>query len=150
MTGPIPDIAAKQREQRIVLAVGLIVAGLPIVIQILMAVALTLDSTAFPTADRTLTEARFWPVQVVLLCVAIAGNAAVDYVRLILRGKTVTGAALALFLFLLLFFIVVSIMFSVSLLDSKIGWLWLTGMGIFGMIDLALAYLLEMELATYT
>jgi hypothetical protein len=33
---------------------------------------------AFPTADRTFTEARFWPIQIVLLCVAVAGSAIVN------------------------------------------------------------------------
>ena len=148
MIQPPTDLASRQREQRVVLGIGLIVAALPIAIQILMALALAVDSSAFPVADRTLLDARFWPTQIVLLCVAVAGNAAVDFIRVMRRGNPTTAYALTLFLLLLVFFICISVMFSVSLLNSRIGWLWLAGMAAFGLVDLFFAYLLQIELAT--
>ncbi len=38
-------------------------------------------------------------------------------------------------------------MFSVTLLASHIGWMWLTGMTLIGGANLVLAYALEMEIA---
>jgi hypothetical protein len=144
---PPEDWAAKRREQRTVLLIGTIVAGLPILFQILMATAMQIDPAAFPLGDKTLTDARFWPIQVVLLCVAVAGNAAVDWIQLMRRQPNDSRRSLTLFLSLILFFVFVSIMFSVSLLDDRIGWLWLAAMSFFGVVDLAMAYLLEMEIA---
>ena len=128
----------------------MVVASLPIAIQILMALAQAADSGAFPIADRTLLDARFWPTQVVLLCVAVAGNAAVDFIRVVRRGHPIRPDTLTFFLALLLLFVGVSVMFSVSLLNSRIGWPWLIGMSALGLCDLFLAYLLEIELATFT
>ena len=55
--------------------------------------------------------------------------------------------SLTLFLLLVLFFVFVSIRFSVSLPDHRIGWLWLAVMSLFGLADLVRAYQLEMEIA---
>ncbi len=55
--------------------------------------------------------------------------------------------SLTLFLLLILFFVFVSIVFSVSLLDDKIGWRWLAVMSFFGVVDLVIAYLVEMGIA---
>jgi len=71
MTG---GIGVRRRQQRVFL-VGFIVAAVPILCQLLMLAALSAAPEAFPVADRTFTEARFWPVQVVLLCVAVGGSA---------------------------------------------------------------------------
>ena len=38
-------------------------------------------------------------------------------------------------------------MFSISMLDDKIGWVWLAVMSGFGLADLLAAYTLEMEIA---
>jgi uncharacterized membrane protein HdeD (DUF308 family) len=144
---PPQDHASKQREQRAVLLIGTIVAGLPILFQILMASAMLIDPGAFPKGDKTLSDARFWPIQIVLLCVAVSGNAAVDWIRVMRRPRNETRPSLTIFLLLVLFFVFVSIMFSVSLLDDKIGWGWLIVMSFFGLVDLIAAYLLEMGIA---
>jgi hypothetical protein len=136
-----------KRQQRRVLLVGLVVAAIPILCQILMLCAVATAPAAFPAADRTLAQARFWPVQIVLLCVAIAGSAIVDFVRLLLAGGTVEKTAVGFFLLVLLFFFVVSVMFSVTLLASQIGWLWLISMTIAGAAAMVFAYYLEMEIA---
>jgi hypothetical protein len=111
-----------------------------------MLAALSVAPEAFPAADRTFTEARFWPIQVVLLCVAVAGSAIVDCVRLMLTKGSIDSAVPGYFLPLLLFFFIESMMFSVTLLASRIGWGWLAGMTIIGVANLALAYGLEMEI----
>jgi hypothetical protein len=97
----LETIGAKRRQRRVFL-VGLVVAAVPILCQLLMLAAMSAAPEAFPAADRTFTEARFWPIQVVLLCVAVAGSAIVDCVRLMLTGERIEGAAITYFLPLLL------------------------------------------------
>jgi hypothetical protein len=73
-----------KRQQRRMLLVDLIVAAIPIGCQLLMLLALAAAPPGtFPAADRTFTDLRFWPIQIVLLCVAVAGNAIVDCIRLL-------------------------------------------------------------------
>jgi hypothetical protein len=136
-----------KRLQRRGFLVGLTVAAVPILCQVLMLLALRAAPEAFPAADRTFTEARFWPIQVVLLCVAIAGTAIVDCVKGMLADRRVEGAVLGYFLPLLLCLLVESMMFSVTLLASRIGWSWLAGMTAIGVVTLLLAFMLEMEIA---
>ena len=146
MTDKVEGIGAKRRQQRI-FVVGLTVAAVPILCQCLMLAALAAAPEAFPAADRSFTEVRFWPIQVVLVCVAVAGTAIVDCVRTMLTEERINSTALAYFLWLLLFFFIESIMFSVTLLASRIGWDWLIGMAMAGALNLFLAYTLEMELS---
>ena len=75
-----------KRLKRLVFLVGIIVAAIPILCQVLMLAAIAAAPDAFPAADRTFTEARFWPIQVVLLCVAVAGSAFVNCVRVNAEG----------------------------------------------------------------
>ena len=135
-----------KRQQRRVFLVGIVVAAIPILCQVLMLAAIVAAPDAFPVADRTFTEARFWPIQVVLLCVAVTGSAFVNCVRIMLTERRIKNAALAWFLPLPLFFFVESMMFSVTLLDSHIGWGWLIGMTVIGVGNLVFAYGLEMEI----
>ncbi len=144
---PPRDHASRRRDRRTVLLVGAVVAGLPILFQVLVAGAMQIDPKAFPHRDKTLSDARFWPLQIVLPCVAIAGNAAVDRIRVMWRPGNEVKPSLTLFLLLVLFFVFVSIRFSVSLPDHRIGWLWLAVMSLFGLADLVRAYQLEMEIA---
>lgn len=146
-TADSTDIKRKQRRGFLV---GLTVAGVPILCQVLMLLALRAAPEAFPAADRTFTEARFWPIQVVLLCVAVAGTAIVDCVKSMLTEQRIEGTVLAYFLPLLLCLFVESMMFSVTLLASRIGWGWLAGMTVIGAFNLLLAFMLEMEIAGKT
>lgn len=140
------DVGVKRRQRRVFL-VGIVVAAIPILCQLLMLSAVAAAPGAFPGSDRTFTEARFWPIQVVLLCVAVAGSAIVDCVRVMLKEGRINNAALAWFLYLLLFFFMESMMFSVTLLDTRIEWPWLIGMTTIGTVNLLMAYMLEMEIA---
>ena len=70
MADKVAGIGVKRRQQKVFL-VGLIVAAVPILCQCLMLAA---APEAFPAANRSFTEARFWPIQVVLVCVAVAGR----------------------------------------------------------------------------
>jgi hypothetical protein len=115
-----------KRQQRRIFLVGFVVAAVPIVCQFLMLGALKAAPDAFPAADRTFTEARFWPIQVVLLCVAVAGSAIVNCVRLMLTQGRIDETVLAYFLPLLFAFFVESMIFSVTLLAAGIGWGWLS------------------------
>jgi hypothetical protein len=145
VTDEIKGVGVKRRQRRVFL-VGLVVAAVPILCQCLMLAALSTAPEAFPAADRTFTEARFWPIQVVLLCVAVGGTAIVDCVKLLLTDRRIGGAVLAYFLPLLLCLFVESMMFSVTLLASRIGWSWLAGMTAIGAFNLLLAFMLEMEI----
>ena len=78
---------------------------------------------------------------------AVAGTAIVDCVKSMLTEQPIEGAVLAYFLPLLLCFFVESMMFSVTLLASRIGWSWLAGMTVIGALNLLLAFMLEMEIA---
>jgi hypothetical protein len=140
------DEPGVKRGQRRLFLVGIVVAGIPILCQVLMLAALRAAPDAFPAADTTFTEARFWPVQAVLLCVAVAGSTIVNCVRVMLKEGRIENATLAWFLPLLLCFFVESLMFSVTLLAARIGWSWLIGMSAIATGNLVLAYGLEMEL----
>ncbi len=136
-----------KRQQRRMLLVGLIVAAIPIGCQFLMLLALgAAPPGTFPAADRTFTDLRFWPIQIVLLCVAVAGNAIVDCVRVFWNTGRTDRTALVFLLVLILAFFVESMMFSVTLLASHIGWSWLGPMTLLGATNMWLAYMLEMEL----
>jgi hypothetical protein len=141
------DNISVKRQQRRGFLVGLIVAAVPILCQVLMLLALWAAPEAFPAADRTFTQGRFWPIQVVLLCVAVAGTAIVDCMKLMLTERRIEDAVLAYFLPLLLCLFVESMMFSVTLLASRIGWSWLAGMTVIGVFTLLLAFMSEMEIA---
>ena len=87
-----------KRQQRRMLLVGLIVAAIPIGCQFLMLLALgAAPPGTFPAADRTFTDLRFWPIQIVLLCVAVAGNAIVDCVRVFWNSGRTDRTALVFF-----------------------------------------------------
>ena len=135
------DIKNQQRRMPLV---GLIVAAIPIGCRLpMLGVA---PQGIFPAADRTFTDIPFWPIQIVLLCVAVAGNAIVDWVRVFWNTGRTDRTALVFLLMLVLAFFVESMMFSVTLLASHIGWSWLAPMTILGAANMWLAYMLEMEL----
>jgi hypothetical protein len=121
----VPEVTsvalAVRRDQRVVFIISLIVGAIPIFCQGLMLAAVHLDATAFPSADRTFLEAKFWPIQIALLCIAIAGNAMVAFIKTIWRrGVHAANSvwATGLFLVLAFCFLLVSLLFSVTLLDS--------------------------------
>jgi hypothetical protein len=137
-----------KRQQRRMQLVGFIVAAIPISCQLLMLMALqAAPDGAFPVADRTFTDARFWPIQIVLLCVGVGGSAIVDCIRLMWNTGRAERTALAYLLALVLVFFIESLMFSVTLLAATIGWKWLGAMTIIGGLNLGFAYGLEMEIA---
>jgi len=143
-----PQTGDVKRQQRQILLVGLIVAAVPFVCQLMMLIALAAaPAGTFPAADRSFTDARFWPVQIVLLCVAVSGNAIVDCVRYLWTTDRADRPALGYLLWLFFFFFIESMMFSVTLLASQIGWSWLGGMTIIGAVNLSLAYQSSMEIA---
>lgn len=108
-----------KRQQRRMQLVGFIVAAIPIGCQLLMLMALrTAPDGAFPVADRTFTDARFWPIQIVLLCVGVAGSAIVDCIKLMWNTGRAERTALVYLLTLILVFFIESLMFSVTLLAA--------------------------------
>lgn len=142
------DTGDIKRQQRRMLLVGFIVAAIPIGCQLLMLLALTAAPPGtFPAADRTFTDLRFWPIQIVLLCVAVAGNAIFDCIRFLWNTGRAERTPLGYLLILLLLFFIEPMMFSVTLLASRIGWPWLALMIVLGGANLLLAYALEMEIA---
>jgi hypothetical protein len=147
----MPDdsqIKANRLERRTMMGVDAIVASLPIISQTILALAATLDKCAFPRIDTSLTDFRFYPLQIILLCVVISGHAAVDWIGAMRSPRDANRPSLALFLMLIFVFFILSMMFAVTMLDRQIGLSWLLVTCIFGLADLLLAYLLQMELAT--
>jgi hypothetical protein len=137
-----------KRQQRRMQLVGFIVAAVPIGCQLLMLPALHIaPDGAFPVANRTFVDARFWPIQIVLLCVGIAGSAMIDCIKLMWNSGRSERTALGYLLTLALVFFIESLMFSVTLLAATMGWKWLGAMTIVGVLNLGLAYALEMEIA---
>src|SRR5690242_6889187 len=132
MADDLETVSIKRQQRRMQL-IGFIVAAIPIGCQLLMLMALqAAPDGAFPTADRTFTDARFWPIQVVLLCVGVAGSAIVDCIKLMWNTGRSDRPALVYLLALVLAFFVESLMFSVILLAATIGWKWLGTMTIIG------------------
>lgn len=137
-----------KREQRRMLLLGVIVAAIPVGCQFLMLLALgAAPPGTFPAADRTFTDVRFWPIQIVLVCVGVAGNAIVDCIRFLWATGRADRTIIGYLLRLLFVFFIESMMFSVTLLASQIRWPWLAGMIVFGAFNLLQAYMLEMEIA---
>jgi hypothetical protein len=142
------EITSQKRQQRQLMLVGGIVAAVPFACQLLMLIAsASAPDGTFPAVDRSFSDPRFWAVQVVLLCVAVSGNAIVDCVRIFWTTGRVDTAALTFLLWLVFLFFIESMMFSVTLLASRIGWPWLGQMIAVGFANLFLAYGLQMELA---
>ena len=137
-----------KRQQRRMLLIGVVVAAVPIGCQLMMVLALgAAPLGTFPAADRTYTDVRFWPIQIVLLCVAVSGNAIVNCIRFLWDTGRAERTALGYLLMLCLLFFIESMMFSITLLASQIRWPWLAGMIMFGAFNLIQAYMLEMEIA---
>ena len=88
---PQSGLLSRRREQRVVLLIGILIASFPVLCEILVLGAMRLHAGAFPLADRALTDDRFWSVQIILLCVSVAGNAMVDWIRVMRRPGQVPG-----------------------------------------------------------
>jgi len=82
-----------------------------------------------------------------LLCVAVSGNAIVDCIRYLWMTGRADRPALGYLLWLFFLLFIESMMFSVTLLASQIGWSWLAGMTLIGVVNLALAYQSSMKIA---
>ena len=129
-----------KRQQRRILLVGLVVAAIPFVCQLLMLIALAAaPAGTFPAADRSFTDLRFWPIQIVLLCVSVSATRSwivsasfgPPAGRTELRSDTCFGCPF-------------SSSSSRSCFPSRF---WLAIMTVIGSANLNLAYMLEMELA---
>ncbi len=75
----IDQIAGVRRRQRRIFILGFCAAGVPIILQILSAFVVWTTPDGFPKADDNVFGVGFWCVQVMLLCVAVAGNTIIDF-----------------------------------------------------------------------
>jgi hypothetical protein len=101
----------------------------------------------FPKSDPTIKDLHFWDVQMVLLCAAIAGNTLVDFGKHVIDHTAQKPIIVFRVGILGLLFLSISVLFSVTLLGTDV----LSTLGIpmlvLGGIDLAVAYVVDMDLA---
>jgi hypothetical protein len=126
---------------------GLAAAAVPIGCQLLILFIVIAAPAAFPQADTAFFATKFWPIQITLLSLAISGNAFVDFSKMVIdRGAKQSGAVLK-FVFMVLTFVAISLMFSISLLVSETSWKWLLAMTVIGLVGLWLAYAVETDIS---
>jgi len=143
-----PDPAAvARRHQRQVFFMGCAAAAVPIVCQLLMLLVVSTSPAAFPKADKSFIEVKFWPIQIVLLFLAVSGNVFVDFAKFIVDHRVGVLDIVIKFLLMGFAFLVISLLFSVTLLDTELSWIPTTTMAIFGLAGLYLAYRVGMDIA---
>ncbi len=136
----------KQRQRRVFL-LGFSAAGVPIFCQLPVAVAVASRKQDFPEAEHDMLGVRFWCVQMMLLCVAVSGKPIIDFGKHIVNHSANNLGFVSQFLALAFFFLANSILFSFTLLDSKLSLPIILPMIIFPSVDLYLAYRVDMEIA---
>jgi hypothetical protein len=135
-------------RQRHVFALGVGAAGIPIFCQLLMGlIMVTSGKQDFPKADPALGNLHFWDVQMVLLCVAIAGNTLVDFGKHVIDHTAKKPGVVLRAGILGFFFFIISLLFSVTLLGTDVLSTLGIPMLIFGAVDLVIAYVVDMDLA---
>jgi len=137
-----------KKRQRLVFAMGFGAACIPIFCQVLMGIVIAFSGRQdFPRSDPTIKDLHFWDVQMVLLCVAIAGNTLVDFGKHVIDDSAQKPIIVFKAAVLGLFFLIISLIFSVTLLGTDV----LSTLGIpllfVGVFDLAVAYAVDMDLA---
>jgi hypothetical protein len=126
---------------------GFTAAAVPIVSQLLMLGAVYTTPGAFPKADKGFIEAKFWPIQIVLLCLAVTGNAIVDFAKLVVDRNAGAVEVVVQFLLMVFSFLFISVLFSITLLNTEPAWTFTIAMTISGAIGLVMAYRVETDIA---
>jgi hypothetical protein len=117
---------------------GFAAAAVPIACQLLMLLVVSTNPGAFPKADKSFIVAKFWPIQIVLLSLAVSGNTFVDFAKFIVDYRVGVLDIVMKFLLMGLAFVLISLLFSVTLLDADLSWIPTTAMAIFGATGLLL------------
>lgn len=137
-----------KRRQRAVFFVGLLVAAVPVVMQLFAAAVMLLSPPEdFPNYDKSLETATFWLVQIVLLAVAVCGNTFVNYLRISMLMPVRHWASVLQLVLMVIILFGLSTITTISLLNSLHVGLWLTAVAGLGIINLFLSYRVEIDLA---
>jgi len=141
------EIAAARRKQRHIFILGVGAAAIPVVCQLVVAFTVRLAGRAdFPKSDRTILSIHFWDTQILLLCIAVAANTMVDFFKLVMVRSARSSLFVLKVCVLGLLFLILSICFSVTLLDqdaiSAIG----IPMLLLGCVILIVSYIIDMDL----
>lgn len=141
-----PDPSLVRRRQRHIFLMGFAAAAIPIGCQLLVLFLVSTAPNAFPQVDRSFFDAKFWPIQIVLLCLAISGNAIVDFSKMVIHRSADKSRLVLEVSAMSVCFLMNSVIFSGSLLISETGWKLLTAMIMLGAIGMLLAYRVEIEI----
>lgn len=122
-------------------------AVIPIACQVSMQFVAWLSPKAFPDADKNLFDVDFWAIQLMLLSVAVAGGTIVNFGKTMIDHTLKKANVVVQFFILLFFFLLISLAFSVTLLDSDMGLTFIAVILILSAGGLFLAYRVEMDIA---
>jgi hypothetical protein len=125
---------------------GFAAAAMPIVCQLAVWAMIKGAPKAFPEADKSFFDTKFWPIQIILLSLAICGTAFVDYTKITIDRSTRRSLTALKFVFMIIAFGSISVIFSISLLIAEISSQLLTAMIILGAAGLWLAYGVEIDI----
>jgi len=144
----LAEIRDAKKRQRLVFAMGVGAACIPIFCQVLMGIVIVFAGRQdFPKSDPTIKDLHFWDVQMVLLCAAVAGNTLVDFGKHVIDHTAEKPIIVVRVGVLALFFLITSVLFSVTLLGTDV----LSTMGIpmlcVGVMSVGVAYIVGMDLA---
>jgi hypothetical protein len=141
--------ASVKRKQLWMFASGTGVAAIPIAVQVIAAMVIwnDTDRKAFPLADAAIDSKAFWILQAILLCVAVGGSTIVDCIR-VGRPRT-EGRPSFVFraIMLIVLLVIISLTVALALLDTELPDAIYTFVGILSLIDITLAFRVEMDLA---
>ncbi|HYH17217.1 MAG TPA: hypothetical protein VD995_01250 [Azospirillum sp.] len=137
-----------KRRQRTAFFVGVLVAAVPVIMQLIAAAVILLSPAEdFPNYDKGLSAASFWLVQIVLLAVAVCGNTFVNYFRVSMVKPVKHWAIVVQTAVMVVILFGLSTVTTISLLNSPHVGLWLTAVAMLGIINLFLSYRVEIDLA---
>ncbi len=117
-------------------------AAIPVCVQVVIAALLYLDTTPFPKADQSFRHPAFWLMQLILVCIGICGNTIVYYNAM----KARVGFARNEVTWIYFFFVIILVSVVVPMLDTDLDWKWLVCVAISGVVDIWLAYQVELAL----
>ncbi len=122
-------------------------ASVPMVCQLIVAFALLTAGDDFPKADHSLLGINFWGVQMMLVCVAVAGNTIIDFGKHMVEHKAGNLSFVGQFFALALSFVALSVFFAITLLDTELSLTFLLPVLTSGALALLFAYLVDMKIA---
>ncbi|WP_145727869.1 hypothetical protein [Nitrospirillum viridazoti] len=122
---------------------GVVIAGIPIGLQIGTAGLIWSDPASFPKSDQAYCHLSFWFLQIILLCVAVCGNTLVNFsLRSRPNSVNITMVhGMQFWLFIMMLPVIA------SMLNSDVRAIWILIIAVGAAAALFLSYKIEIELA---